>query len=521
MTTEPAIVDISSDEEDFDSFDGACKSNYDFISKILGCVDHVVARQSDDLIVLDEFSSAPVIKERNSSSARLADPPTGGSDDDCLVLESDPHKLVSVTNEKADGDESEELLVVGETGQVACRDYPHSRHLCARFPFSITSHESHCSLCHCYVCDSPAPCEYWGNGLLSSDHCHSTDKEARWIDERKSFKLRSTQNQNSQSQGTHKQNPQSQSNPGLSKVVHPQSMQSTRSSNSIPRRSYGNLAPRRNQHNSLLRSIPYSNSPLQACSTTSIAMSTPLSETNQGLRTVTVPFSQPTTMWQMAPIQREKRSATPPIMQAYSRSKKSRTAGNDSLGIACSLQQQSSVAICGSTCIAANEKTKFAATVSGKDDSMLYWREILAKVASQLEVSVSDTEISTTNGQPQDGSSHPSDFANNLLLPQQNAMQNITDSCQHAAPENITLTVEPSSLGIGCSYSFGEFVCDSDPVTVKEPSPPPNNVSAPGKPHLGNVFAALDDITPDPAVDIDPLSLFNAGDIAWDCLGEL
>lgn len=118
MTTEPAIVDISSDEEDFDSFDGACKSNYDFISKILGCVDHVVARQSDDLMVLDEFSSAPVIKERNSSSTRLADPPTGGSDDDCLVLESDPHKLVSVTNEKADGDESEELLVVGETGQV-------------------------------------------------------------------------------------------------------------------------------------------------------------------------------------------------------------------------------------------------------------------------------------------------------------------------------------------------------------------------------------------------------------------
>ncbi|KAM0949380.1 hypothetical protein DsansV1_C05g0051821 [Dioscorea sansibarensis] len=498
MTTEPAIVDISSDEEDFDCFDGACKPNYDLISKILGCVDRVVARQSDDVIVLDEFSSAPVIKGKNSSSTRLADAPTEGSDDDCLVLDSGPDKLVSVTNEKADGDESEELLVIGETGQVACRDYPHSRHLCARFPFSTTSHERHCSLCHCYVCDSPAPCEYWGNGLLSGDHCHSTDKEARWKDERKSFKQRSTQNQNSQSQSTHNQNPQGQSNPGLSRVVHLQSMQPTRSSNSIPRRSYGNLAPRRNQHNSLLRSN--SNSPLQACLTTGIAMSTPLGETNHGLRPVTVPCGQPTTMWQMASVQREKRSVTPPIMQAYSRSKKSRTAGNDSVNMSCSLQQQSSVASCGSTTyIAATEKTKFAATVSGKDDSMLFWQEILANVASQLEVSVSDTELSTTNGQPQDGSPHPSDFAN-LLLPQQSAMRSITDSCQRAAPETITPTVEPNSL---------------------EPNLPPNTVSVLGEPHLGNVFASLEDITADNAVDVDPLSLFNAGDITWDRLAEL
>lgn len=34
--------------------------------------------------------------------------------------------------------------------------------------------------CHCYVCDSPAPCLKWGNGLLTTDHCHATDKSETW-----------------------------------------------------------------------------------------------------------------------------------------------------------------------------------------------------------------------------------------------------------------------------------------------------------------------------------------------------
>lgn len=28
--------------------------------------------------------------------------------------------------------------------QIACRDYPHPRHLCAKFPFGSTPHERHC-----------------------------------------------------------------------------------------------------------------------------------------------------------------------------------------------------------------------------------------------------------------------------------------------------------------------------------------------------------------------------------------
>ena len=34
--------------------------------------------------------------------------------------------------------------------------------------------------CHCYVCDAPAPCKYWGSSMTDNDHCHATDKEPKW-----------------------------------------------------------------------------------------------------------------------------------------------------------------------------------------------------------------------------------------------------------------------------------------------------------------------------------------------------
>ncbi|CAN0897723.1 RPM1 interacting protein 13 [Linum grandiflorum] len=99
-------------------------------------------------------------------------------DDDCLMLDGDPYK----TDEQAKNVavDEDDLLVTGETGQVACRDYPHSRHMCIKFPFGIALHTEHCDLCHCYVCDSPAPCPYWGTGLRSTDHCHATDAVKGW-----------------------------------------------------------------------------------------------------------------------------------------------------------------------------------------------------------------------------------------------------------------------------------------------------------------------------------------------------
>ncbi|CAK8543704.1 unnamed protein product [Lathyrus sativus] len=107
-------------------------------------------------------------------------------DDDCVILDGDPEKQVTHVNDSPNG--SDELLVVGEKGQIACRDYPHPRHLCATFPYSSTPHERYCAQCHCYVCDSPAPCLKWGNGLLTTDHCHATDRSETWKTLRKDSK---------------------------------------------------------------------------------------------------------------------------------------------------------------------------------------------------------------------------------------------------------------------------------------------------------------------------------------------
>ncbi|PNT70688.1 hypothetical protein BRADI_2g16231v3 [Brachypodium distachyon] len=74
---------------------------------------------------------------------------------------------------------------------IACRDFPHSRHLCSQFSFNTTPHVKHCSMCYCFVCDAPAPCRYWGNGLTIDDHCHATDKETKWKTLRQAFKCKS------------------------------------------------------------------------------------------------------------------------------------------------------------------------------------------------------------------------------------------------------------------------------------------------------------------------------------------
>ena len=45
--------------------------------------------------------------------------------------------------------------------------------------------------CHCYVCDSLAPCAFWGKGTAHTDHCHATDKDAKWKKLRQSSKNKS------------------------------------------------------------------------------------------------------------------------------------------------------------------------------------------------------------------------------------------------------------------------------------------------------------------------------------------
>jgi hypothetical protein len=47
--------------------------------------------------------------------------------------------------------------------------------------------------CHCYVCDSLAPCAYWGKGTGINDHCHATDKDPIWKKLRQLWKSKSQQ----------------------------------------------------------------------------------------------------------------------------------------------------------------------------------------------------------------------------------------------------------------------------------------------------------------------------------------
>ncbi|XP_039054601.1 uncharacterized protein LOC120197026 [Hibiscus syriacus] len=92
--------------------------------------------------------------------------------EDCFILDCNPFDSIdisklSITIDDADDDD---LSLVAEKGKVACRDYPHSRHLCVRFPFDKTAHDKHCDLCYCYVCDSVAPCKVWAAHCDASEH---------------------------------------------------------------------------------------------------------------------------------------------------------------------------------------------------------------------------------------------------------------------------------------------------------------------------------------------------------------
>uniref|UniRef100_A0A453L772 RRM domain-containing protein n=4 Tax=Aegilops tauschii subsp. strangulata TaxID=200361 RepID=A0A453L772_AEGTS len=113
------------------------------------------------------------------------------NDDDCVILDGDPDgpAVVACAKGRGAGDgASDEVEIVAVKGKIACKDFPHPRHLCSELPFSTTPHPKHCKMCYCYVCDAPAPCKQWGKGLLNGGHCHATDKDTKWVTLRQSFK---------------------------------------------------------------------------------------------------------------------------------------------------------------------------------------------------------------------------------------------------------------------------------------------------------------------------------------------
>uniref|UniRef100_A0A7N0TCF9 Uncharacterized protein n=1 Tax=Kalanchoe fedtschenkoi TaxID=63787 RepID=A0A7N0TCF9_KALFE len=133
-----------------------------------GCGGEAVACVSEDDCVI---SPIVVLKKRYDMKRYE-------QTEECFILDFDPDEAAAdlgSVKAAAGWKVDEDVAVISEKGQVACRDYPHSRHLCLKFPFDKTLHESHCKLCYCYVCDTAAPCIYWDYPVYG--HCHASEND--------------------------------------------------------------------------------------------------------------------------------------------------------------------------------------------------------------------------------------------------------------------------------------------------------------------------------------------------------
>ncbi|CAI0397631.1 unnamed protein product [Linum tenue] len=108
--------------------------------------------------------------------------------EDCFILDFDPYDQPASDQKVKNFTPDADIALISEKGQVACRDYPHARHLCAEFPFDKTPHQKYCSRCYCYVCDTAAPCALWEVG--KSPHCHAMGQVAAWQVERDKMRNR-------------------------------------------------------------------------------------------------------------------------------------------------------------------------------------------------------------------------------------------------------------------------------------------------------------------------------------------
>ncbi|RLN17680.1 uncharacterized protein C2845_PM02G12250 [Panicum miliaceum] len=156
------VVDISSDEDFLIGDALAPLDPHGWTADLFDVVDNATGEDFDDLVIMSEISAPPVLHQTAKPDdlvvmSELSSPPVlqkkgnadgdcDEDDDDCVVLDGDPDKAVNVADEEGsarDGS-SDELQIVAEKGPIACRDFPHSRHLCSNLPFSTTSHVKHC-----------------------------------------------------------------------------------------------------------------------------------------------------------------------------------------------------------------------------------------------------------------------------------------------------------------------------------------------------------------------------------------
>ncbi|KAL8233068.1 hypothetical protein R6Q57_002846 [Mikania cordata] len=131
----------------------------------------------------DDSPLRPIICLKRKSAIKEFD-----DREDCYILDFNPDEdsldLSVESGHQINLQDPPEIYIISEKGQVACRDYPHSRHLCVKHPFGKTSHESYCKLCYCFVCDVAAPCKSW---FGHCGHCHAIDNEG-WKVARKMLK---------------------------------------------------------------------------------------------------------------------------------------------------------------------------------------------------------------------------------------------------------------------------------------------------------------------------------------------
>ncbi|KAG0553558.1 hypothetical protein KC19_12G020500 [Ceratodon purpureus] len=167
MVLEPIYLDLSSSDDDDDDHNRAGPTALMYLSKVF----HMDADDDDVRIIDKPTINTNVRRERARVNRSAID------DDDCCILDADPG--ADATPDIVPSLDTDELVMTGEKGPVACRDFPHARYLCVHFPFKTTLHREFCTQCHCYVCDSLAPCSLWGDGNNVNDHCHASE-EPRW-----------------------------------------------------------------------------------------------------------------------------------------------------------------------------------------------------------------------------------------------------------------------------------------------------------------------------------------------------
>lgn len=128
MDPEYVVLEVSSDEDvgldEKLGFDDSGEDDCDWIQELLKEVDRETdtedSNESDDVVLVSEVVVSSKSKLKNSDTG-LKDLDEE-DDDDCVVLDGDPDKPEAVENNQT-VDESDELQVVAETGQVLETDH--------------------------------------------------------------------------------------------------------------------------------------------------------------------------------------------------------------------------------------------------------------------------------------------------------------------------------------------------------------------------------------------------------------